>query len=95
MAILFVGLGGARSIAIAINTTLMLMVTAVDANGSNVATAGPYEFVSRNSAVVTVDSVGLIAARSAGAAFVVAKLIAGGRTLSDSVKVTVGIPASP
>jgi hypothetical protein len=87
------GLDGSTSITMNVNATLALKVSALDANGSTVA-AGLYVFISRNSSVVGVDSLGVITARSAGVSYVVARLSTGGRELSDSLKVTVGVPAS-
>jgi Bacterial Ig-like domain (group 2). len=89
------GPNGDNAITMLINATVPLTVTARDESGSAVAVTGPYDFLSRNGSIVSVDSAGTVTARNQGSAYVVAKLSVDGRTLSDSVKCTVAIPISP
>jgi uncharacterized protein YbjQ (UPF0145 family) len=74
---------------------LALRVVVSDAAGSTIANA-VVSFTSRNPQVVTVDAAGVVTGIAVGTTNVVASTVDGGRTLSDSVRVSVGtLTSSP
>lgn len=76
---------GGSTFSMKTGTTAALTVTVRNAAGIAIANPGTLQFASRNATVVTVDATGLVTAKTDGASYVVASLITGNRTLSDSV----------
>jgi hypothetical protein len=83
---------GAKTVAIAANTGVRLVATAIRADGSVDTGGQPFTFLSRNPTAVTVDSTGFVATHTQVVTYVVATLNTGGRLLSDSVQVVVAGP---
>lgn len=86
-----VGVSGSRILALNRGEPVALTVVARDVNGQTVQPRSDFLYVSRSTTVATVSTTGVVNGHIAGSTYVVVSLLANGRTLSDSIQVTVTV----
>ena len=89
-----VGVSGSRLLMLNKNEPVPLTVVARGTNGQIVQPVSDFTYVSRSTVIATVSATGIVTGRGAGSTYVVVSLPTGSRILTDSIQVTVSLPAS-
>lgn len=84
-----VGPSASRVLMLTKGETVQLTVVTRDAAGAAVRPLSEVGFVSRDAATATVSASGAVIGKRLGSTYVVASMLTGGRTLSDSIQVFV------